>query len=270
MPTTTKDFHGDGMNGEVDIVSTNRKLLARLYTKLFQKIGERNFARGDSGLIVLHRLRAFALRYPSVFHAAPTLEGALCNLNPLRMRRAGISQGVANGDGSYLAPRFFDDGRYRNVGHGKTLGEFGGCVARLIKTNDGITVDPLSKRLALGSDSNTRINDEFSSRSVVGSRFFCKEAQSLPALVALNKVTGVKRSNFSGHVFNLSTGSEWYYANDYITHNCQVKSYWRDRMENRGLRYSELETLRLVEVWSHTFMATHWLENNLQVFRRYG
>lgn len=52
--------------------------------------------------------------------------------------------------------------------------------------------------------------------------------------------------------------------------NCQPKSYWRDRMENRGLRYSEIETLRLVEVWSHTFMATHWLENNLQVFRRYG
>lgn len=50
--------------------------------------------------------------------------------------------------------------------------------------------------------------------------------------------------------------------------NCQPKSYWRDRLEVRGLYYSEADTDRLVEVWARTFMATHWLENNLQVFRR--
>lgn len=51
--------------------------------------------------------------------------------------------------------------------------------------------------------------------------------------------------------------------------NCQPKSYWRARMINRGLHYSDTETRKLAEVWAHTFMVTHWLETNLQVFRRY-
>ena len=50
--------------------------------------------------------------------------------------------------------------------------------------------------------------------------------------------------------------------------NCQPLKYWRDRMETRGLEYSNVDTRKLVEVWGHTFMATHWLENNLQVFYR--
>lgn len=50
--------------------------------------------------------------------------------------------------------------------------------------------------------------------------------------------------------------------------NCQPKKYWRDRMETRGLKYSEVDTRRLYALWHHTHWATHWCEDNLQVFQR--
>ena len=50
--------------------------------------------------------------------------------------------------------------------------------------------------------------------------------------------------------------------------NCQHPEYWREKLMARGLRYAQVETLKLVEMWTHTHMATHWLEKNLQIFRR--
>lgn len=50
--------------------------------------------------------------------------------------------------------------------------------------------------------------------------------------------------------------------------NCQAKKYWRDRMISRGLKYSEPDTRRLYVLWSHTLWASHWCEENLQVFKR--
>lgn len=50
--------------------------------------------------------------------------------------------------------------------------------------------------------------------------------------------------------------------------NCQPKHYWRDRLESRGLKYDGAATLRLYNLWRNTHWATHWCEENLQVFRR--
>lgn len=50
--------------------------------------------------------------------------------------------------------------------------------------------------------------------------------------------------------------------------NCQEKKYWRDRLESRGLRYDEAATRRLYALWANTRWATHWCEENLQVFRK--
>lgn len=50
--------------------------------------------------------------------------------------------------------------------------------------------------------------------------------------------------------------------------NCQDKAWWRDRLTSRGLKYEEWATKRLVTLWTETHMATHWLEQNLQVFTR--
>lgn len=42
----------------------------------------------------------------------------------------------------------------------------------------------------------------------------------LASFVSLDKVVDVDRYAFSGHVFNLSTDTGWYYANGVIVHNC--------------------------------------------------
>lgn len=50
--------------------------------------------------------------------------------------------------------------------------------------------------------------------------------------------------------------------------NCQPKAYWRERLEKRGLVYDDIATKRLYGLWQRTFWATHWCEENLQVFRK--
>lgn len=49
--------------------------------------------------------------------------------------------------------------------------------------------------------------------------------------------------------------------------NCQPKAYWKERIESRGLLYDDVATQRLFELWQRTHWATHWCEENLQVFR---
>ena len=47
------------------------------------------------------------------------------------------------------------------------------------------------------------------------------------------------------------------------------KIIWRDKLEARGLRYDGWATKRLVIMWEQTHWATHWCEQNLQVFHRF-
>lgn len=50
--------------------------------------------------------------------------------------------------------------------------------------------------------------------------------------------------------------------------NCQPPLYWRAKLETRGLRHDDAATKRLFEMWRRTHWATHWCEDNLQVFKR--
>ena len=52
--------------------------------------------------------------------------------------------------------------------------------------------------------------------------------------------------------------------------NCQPLEYWRERLEARGLQFSETETRHASRVLSLTWMRLHHLRNNLSVFRRPG
>jgi len=40
--------------------------------------------------------------------------------------------------------------------------------------------------------------------------------------IALDQVTHVRRFAYDGHVYNLQTSSNWYLANGFIVHNCQI------------------------------------------------
>lgn len=46
------------------------------------------------------------------------------------------------------------------------------------------------------------------------------------------------------------------------------KRFWKGELEARGLHFDEIATQRLFTLWHNTFWATHWCEDNLQVFRR--
>lgn len=50
--------------------------------------------------------------------------------------------------------------------------------------------------------------------------------------------------------------------------NCQPKKYWLDKLVARGLTFDDIATQKLYTLWRNTFWATHWCEENLQVFRK--
>jgi len=76
------------------------------------------------------------------------------------------------------------------------------------------------------------VEEEFTIESVNGStaytEAFCSSLARFAGMVSLDKVVNVTESNFTGHVYNLQTNSEWYIVsngkddvNGIIVHNCR-------------------------------------------------
>lgn len=52
--------------------------------------------------------------------------------------------------------------------------------------------------------------------------------------------------------------------------NCQEKSYWRDRLQSRGMILNKAYTERLEIMWKHTHSTLNHLHKNVQVFSQPG
>jgi hypothetical protein len=58
-------------------------------------------------------------------------------------------------------------------------------------------------------------------------------------LISFSHVVSKRTYNFSGHVYNLQTKSNWYHANGVVVHNCQwstlVKSFYDEDLATKSL-----------------------------------
>jgi hypothetical protein len=214
------DFHGDGAHGDVDVVLTAWPLFVDAVSAKPKSVGKFFLAKANSlrsGLGALHkgfgrlalsakrRVSRFNESFPTVFafalHANPIGFGAVSHLN------SGGSKSALNDPARGIHPG----------GDGEAA--FSGEVCVNHVTDDDI-------------GSGYRFWDWLANVEIEGVKSAVKRlhfpaeqlgdlTDSLPFATQASKVIEVKRSRFSGHVYNLQTEDGWYVSNVILAHNCR-------------------------------------------------
>ncbi len=171
VPMAAEDFHGDGEEGQVAIVGTNRLLRDGEEAASREHIGEAGFEVGRSARSVALEGGGHHLLFP--FRFLPTANGIVC------------------GRGK---PQAF--GRRGPIHPGLLL------LAAVAQRDPGLAEDPHDR----GRRAPEQLGDA---------------ADPDAAFEFPDQIVGVQRRDFSGHVYNLQTGTGRYTADGIITHNCR-------------------------------------------------
>lgn len=215
MPTTAEDFHGDGQDGEVDVVYADSALLNRREPSLFEHGGERGLTGGialPSGFDMQGIAQFGDLRDSS--HSGGSVRGG-----NLALSLAGGQLLIPGNTGFAEAPSL-------DASAIQALGD--GASGYSVLDGEGVFARP----------GEVGVNDFPNGERVLGSRW---DAPSLPFLgegsegyasrgadlldrltgqVELDRVVHAVSRDFSGHVYNLTSSEGWFVANSLIVSNC--------------------------------------------------
>lgn len=215
VPTSAEDFHGDGGDGEVDVVLADRLLRHRCEPPSLEPAAEPAFACGAEGTSALAALGLTAeqlVRRAGAANGSMScigLGGALLGRHLCGSGPAGVAHAA---DRYTLFDEALSDGaaadavaeaeavlalaagvRRRDVGARQNLG-----AARWDAPAGPLTVESCSAYAARGEDLRLRLTSQ----------------------VELDRAVEVRRVEWSGHVFNLTSAEGWYDANGIIVSNC--------------------------------------------------
>ena len=214
-----KDFHGDGTDGNVDIVFSARPLTfgrVSVVQKILHQLNltEPNIAPPTVG--ALNQFRFFCLSASSGFLSitGQLFASVLPKFNHAQSTGIGIA---FNANASFCEPT-----SNRCAGIIKLFRKFQNTISRLIKFDQVAIANIGSDNLFGNFFTNIKtscLNSSPKSGPVNiqdGSNFI--DTKSLVTQKA--KVVKVNKSRFSGHVYNLQTKDGWYVTEGIITHNC--------------------------------------------------
>ena len=195
MPGAPEQFHGDGFDSEVDVVTRNHLL------------------RDEVDALAGERAPEFD--FPSGSRPCASLGGALPPEGSAELGEVGLggpTDGLMGG-GGLCSPLLC----------GQEAGAVLACGASVADRDAGFG-EPASDgapRYAFSiGDGVLTFPGQIPARDVI---------RALNPVSARVQVGGVSRGWYSGHVYNLSTATHWYLANSIVTHNCdcQVAVDWQ-------------------------------------------
>lgn len=233
VPTTSEDFHGDGTDGQVCIIGTNRFLSDGIYPAFSKEFEQPYLSRANIPARV-RRIRRFLFQCDSVTNLVIPCEMSTAyrivrGLRYLMTKRSWalrvsefkrirltshldthITKPPANLSG--LQSVHSSDLIRRQLISDVKLAEFavGGFRGRSFTTCTTHGTSCPSK------SAENRCFADSVERSEIDTAFTCE--------IAFDKIIGIEREFYSGHVYNLQTKQGWYVANSIITHNC-VRSF---------------------------------------------
>lgn len=252
VPVTNEDFHGDGIEGDVDVVFPNGCLGTNadptgeggpeinLVMRSVRQLGIHGNGEGVADRFVKGTLApqcgsvsCFGNRHAFLFgHAGHTDEHVLPVVSMLQTiqpqngidEASGSAECIAESNHSFPAPEAVDN--RLDVCLGELPEELlvtsspglAGSGADLFKghplTRKGNTCLPIA-------EGNSAGREQISEDAFSGVRLFGQLVERFPGLVAATQIISIKRSLRSTHVYNLQTEQEWYIASNIITHNCR-------------------------------------------------
>ena len=219
VPGSAEDFHGDGSDGEVEIVGAYGLLLDRVNAAGGQEFEKFKLSDAGGG-----RTPA---TLPGCGDLAPLFEGA-DPASRRTIRGAGevgplirIQSGQSNGASIPAGPDFDSELQKATpndvTGHAELIGDgqFGLTFVDVHMPHGfGGDGEPIPRRF--DPSSAQLVVDGVSADSSAGRCLL----DGLAGQVELDRIIELRRVGFSGHVFNLQTTEGWYSADGLIVSNC--------------------------------------------------
>jgi hypothetical protein len=229
VPTTAEDFHGDGGHGQVDVVFPDRLLRYGPLTAPRQLVQQEQFARRVAQAALLAKFCSSQQQFirlvatPNGRVGAGDLSQALVGGLAAGSHLAGCGH-APNGDVGRLQPPAYDIAR-----DSKPVGQ---AVFALAGTVGGGQVVDGQREFAARWDApagplTMQSRGAYASR---GQDLLLR----LAGQVELDRVVEVRRVEWSGHVYNLTSVEGWYSANGLIVSNCDCihvpanRAQWRE------------------------------------------
>jgi len=215
-----KQFHGDGSNSDVDIVTSTWELSFWIKTALPKRFHKFKFTRSNlsrtssgafkdflfaglaaSASFVSSFGKAFASFWSLTCHAYDVGFSAASN------RYSSSDQLVTHSITSDL--KLSSDSLFARSG--SVLSDDKIAVNRFSGSPEELTRTPIKAKLSSSFVQTGGLPAEDISALLKG----------FPFVTQTTKVIKVERSTFSGHVYNLETRDGWYVADGIVTHNCR-------------------------------------------------
>lgn len=220
MPQSAKDFHGDGIDGEVKVVGTSGRLGSVVDPAIVEHGRELIFAGAGRSSVPFNfaSLSKSATGFPGSWGTGVGCVGGSGIRLPICGAHAAHADQIRFGSASPFDAKLSEYASDGKPGYAELLrhGEFGHLLVN-VKTSNGVMVD--------GKSSPRRFDPAFAEDSVdVGltyARLGDDLLRCLAGQVELDNVVDVRRGEFLGHVFNLQTSEGWYAANNVIVSNCR-------------------------------------------------
>lgn len=215
------DFHGDGSDGDVDVVFAARPLVIDHVTSGAQGIGEFPFTVAVNGR---SRQGMAAQLLFAVLHAANRIVGGAREFLAILWRQATHPQQLCFAS----APTFdagFTQAPFDHVAlDAQSPRDRQFAFAGHVGIDDGGNVDshPI-RRMASYATVGLHADGAQSLRQGVlaGADDLGGHAERLPFGHQASRVVKARRFDWSGHVFNLETAAGWYVTNGIVAHNCR-------------------------------------------------
>lgn len=228
MPTTAKDFHGDGVNGEVAIVGANGLLPGVTDPSYIKAISERIFIDGcparSVSLVCRSHLASFfngcdtataggicggcqllTTGEVGAFHPGILLLAAIAKIDPA------FAQDAFDNLDWYL--ELFKDAM--NTNSAIVEGD------DFIRANGRIAKSQFLGGFGFAADINASLAGGAMQDAEADAKLLGDLLQGKHGLVSFADVIHVGKRNFSGHVYNLETEHGYYTANGIVVHNCR-------------------------------------------------
>ena len=228
VESSPEDFHGDGQDGKVDIVWSDRALNRRAVSALFQHGLEQSFAGGAGAASSLYSEGASELL--DLWDAS--VAGGFVGLGDLSLPlglREGFVPGLACG--AHVAQ--FDP----HVGHafGDGTSGYGVFAGQRVQAGPGFVLpDDFSHRDvgsglprwdAPGAKYSVETREGYASAGL-------DLLHRLSGQVEADRIVKLVRRDFRGHVYSLSSSEGWHVANSLIVSNCDCRHLPSGQMED--------------------------------------
>lgn len=215
VPGAAEDFHGDGADGEVEVIDAHGLLGNAGDATLGEKRGQLSFERTVelAGLVLPRHGAGYQIGLDSLDAADGIMGG--CGVG-------GSLLGGAPGSGERLGCAGIKDGQATGV---EAVAESAIANADLMgKGHDALPCQVTLVQagvVPIGSEVEASLGEGGAQLLGTESDTLCNILGAFASETALVQLVEVERpAAYFGHVYNLSTREGWYLANGIVTHNC--------------------------------------------------